>query len=155
MTRALFAAAVFATVAGPAGAACREDLAEFRWEGGQARFRVEVADSGEERARGLMFRDRMPAGAGMLFVYERPQRATFWMKNTLISLDMIFMDPSGRVTKVHANAVPGDETSIPGPEGTLYVLEINGGLAARLGISPGAEMRHALVAADGAAWPCG
>ncbi len=88
----------------------------------------------------------------MLFVYEAPKRAQFWMKNTLIPLDMIFADSTGRVTRVHSDAVPQDETVIDGGEGVQYVLEINGGLAARLGIAPGALMRHPAIA--GAAWAC-
>jgi uncharacterized membrane protein (UPF0127 family) len=90
----------------------------------------------------------------MLFVYPAPQRASFWMKNTLIPLDMIFADATGRVTRVHSNAVPGDETPIDGGEGVSFVLEINGGLARRLGIAPGAELRHPAVDPDTAAWPC-
>jgi len=142
-------------VAGPALAACRADQVEVRLpSGGMARFAVEVADDGPERAQGLMFRERMAKSAGMLFVYKRPQRASFWMKNTLIPLDMIFADPQGRVLAVHANAVPGDKTKIDGGTGVKLVLEINGGLARRLGIGPGAELRHPAIAQADAAWPC-
>jgi uncharacterized membrane protein (UPF0127 family) len=136
----------------PASAACREDQVELRWPGGQARFAVEVADDDAERAQGLMFRESMAQSAGMLFVFPDPRTVSFWMKNTLIPLDMVFADPTGRVTRVHANAVPGDETPISGGDGVQYVLEINGGLAARLGIVPGAELRHPSVANP--AWPC-
>ena len=141
-------------LAGPAVAACTDTVAEFRWDGGQARFAVEIADDAGERANGLMFRERLPASAGMLFVYERPQPVSFWMKNTLIPLDMIFIGPDGRVNGVHANAVPGDLTPIPGPEGTLMVLEIQGGLAARLGLGEGAELRHPAVDPATALWSC-
>ncbi|MFM7445829.1 MAG: DUF192 domain-containing protein, partial [Tabrizicola sp.] len=113
-----------------------------------------VADEAEERSRGLMFREAMPLNEGMLFVYDAPRRVGFWMKNTLIPLDMVFADASGTVTRVHPNAVPGDLTPIDGGEGVQYVLEINGGLAAKLGIAPGAVMRHPAIAADGAVWPC-
>ncbi len=149
-----FAAWITVTVlaAGSAAAACRDDQVEVRWPGGQARFSVEVADTDATRSRGLMFRETMPRSAGMLFVYESPRRATFWMKNTLIPLDMIFADPSGRVTKVHANAKPQDLTTIDGGAGVKLVLEINGGLAARLGISEGAEMRHPAIVDP--AWSC-
>ena len=142
--------------ASPVLAGCRADQVEVRLpSGGMARFAVEVADDGAERAQGLMYRDRMATSAGMLFVYDKPQRASFWMKNTLIPLDMIFADPSGTVTQVHAKAVPGDRTSIDGGEGVLLVLEINGGLAARIGIVPGTVLRHPVVDAGVAAWPCG
>ena len=149
-------AAVFLGAAPAAAAACRADQVELRLpSGGTARFAVEVADEGAERAKGLMFRERLATSAGMLFVFDHPQRASFWMKNTLIPLDMIFADPSGTVTQVHAKAVPGDRTSIDGGTGVLLVLEINGGLAARMGIVPGTVMRHPSVTQSGAAWPCG
>jgi len=135
-------------------AACAPDVVDLRGPGGQQRFTVELADDGAERAQGLMFREKMASGAGMLFVYDAPQRASFWMKNTLIPLDMIFADETGRVTRVHANAVPGDTTPVDGGNGVRFVLEINGGLAARLGIAEGAELRHPAVAQDRAAWPC-
>jgi uncharacterized protein len=146
------AAALFA--AGPAAAACRADIAEFMWDGGGARFGVEIADDEAERAQGLMNRESLPAGSGMLFVYDRPQDVAFWMKNTLIPLDMIFIDDAGRVTDVHENAVPGDLTPIPGPQDTLLVLEIRGGLAARLGLGEGAVLRHPALDPAEAAWPC-
>jgi hypothetical protein len=149
------AIALVAALAGmPAAAACREDVAEFRWDGGAARFAVEIADDERERARGLMFRERMGAGQGMLFVYDRPQPVSFWMKNTLIPLDMVFMGEDGRVRSVHAEAIPGDETPIPGGSDIQYVLEINGGLAARIGLGPGAVMRHPAIDPAAAAWPC-
>lgn len=138
--------------AAAAMASCRTDQVELRWPGGQARFSVEVADTDATRSRGLMHRETLARSAGMLFVYESPRRATFWMKNTLIPLDMIFADPEGRVTKVHANAVPQDLTTIDGGENVKFVLEINGGLAARLGIAPGAELRHPAIANP--LWSC-
>jgi uncharacterized protein len=142
-------------VAGPAMAACRADQVEVRTPGGAVmRFAVEVADDPGERAQGLMHRERMAMSAGMLFVYERPQAASFWMKNTRIPLDMVFADPSGTVTRVHARAIPGDTTQINGGNGVKLVLEINGGLAGRMGIAPGAVLRHPAVAQGGAAWPC-
>lgn len=150
-------ARIIGTVVGlTAGAAmaCTPDVAELRGSGAVMRFSVELADDAAERARGLMFRESLASGAGMLFVYETPRRASFWMENTLIPLDMIFMDATGTVTRVHANAIPGDRTPILGGDGVQFVLEINGGLAARLGIGPGAVMRHPAVPQSGAAWPC-
>jgi uncharacterized protein len=148
-------AVVFAMLAGtPAGAGCSPGIAELRWTGGQARFSVEVADDVAERAQGLMFRKAMAAGSGMLFVYDRPQDVAFWMKNTLIPLDMLFISGDGTVARIKAMAAPGDETPIPGGGDIQFVLEINGGLAARLGLQPGAVMRHPAVVQDGAKWPC-
>ncbi|MFV0491504.1 MAG: DUF192 domain-containing protein [Pseudorhodobacter sp.] len=123
-------------------------------QGGTARFTVEVVDTPETRARGLMFREKLARSSGMLFVYENPQRAVFWMKNTLIPLDMIFVDETGRIRKVHENAIPHDETGIDGGEGILVVLEINGGLADPMGIAPGAMLRHPAFEQSIAAAPC-
>lgn len=137
-----------------AWAGCAADQAELRWADGAARFSVEVADDAEERARGLMFRDAMAAGHGMLFVYDAPHAVAFWMKNTRIPLDMLFIAADGTVSAIHENAVPFDETAIPGGDAVQFVLEINGGLARRLGITPGAVLRHPAIDSDGAAWPC-
>ena len=139
---------------GPLWAGCTPDSLELRGPGGVARLHVDVADTTEERARGLMFRPSMPKSAGMLFVYDHPQAVSFWMKNTLIPLDMIFADASGRVSHVHPDAVPGDETPIPGGDAVQFVLEINAGMAERLGLGPGSELRHPAIPADQAAWPC-
>lgn len=143
-----------ALLAGPVAAACAPDVAEFHWPGGGARFSVEIADDAAERAQGLMNRASLPRGAGMLFIYDHPQPVAFWMKNTAIPLDMIFIGADGKVGAVHAQAVPGDETPIPGPGDTLMVLEINGGLARRLGLDVGAELRHPALDQDVALWPC-
>ena len=93
------------------------------------RFSVEVADDAGERAEGLMFREAMPKFSGMLFVYESAQPVAFWMRNTLIPLDMLFFDGSGRLERIKVNATPHDETPVPGGNDIRYVLEINGGLA--------------------------
>lgn len=148
-----FAAA--ALIAAPALAAdCQSGRVDLRGSWGQTGFSVEIADDEQERAQGLMFRENLPRGAGMLFVYDRPQPAAFWMKNTLIPLDIIFLDKSGQVTSVHENARPGDLTPIPGGDHVFAVLEINGGLARRYGITAGTEMRHEIFSASGAVWPC-
>ena len=137
-----------------AEAACRSDSVELRTpEGARHRFNVEIADTDETRARGLMFREVLPRSSGMLFVYDRPVRAAFWMENTLIFLDMIFVDAKGEVTSVHHRARPLDRTVIDGGPGVLAVLEINGGMAAPMGIVPGTVLRHPAFGAD-AAWPC-
>jgi uncharacterized membrane protein (UPF0127 family) len=153
------AAAVALAALGWAGQAaaetCSAARADFRWPGGQARFAVEIADDDAERARGLMFRESLAAGAGMLFVYDRPQPVAFWMKDTLIPLDMLFIGADGRVNGIHEGAVPGDLTPVHGPADTLMVLEVRGGLARRLGLVEGAELRHPRLPQAGALWPCG
>lgn len=138
-----------------AAADCAAGAVELRSPTGAiARFSVEIADDDAERAIGLMNRPSMASSEGMLFVYEAPRRALFWMKNTLIPLDMIFADATGRVLRVHENAVPLDETTIDGGEGVSLVLEINGGLAGRLGIVAGSVLRAPVIAQAEAAWPC-
>ena len=141
--------------AGAANAACAPDTVELRGPSGVQRFSVQIADSEAERSKGLMFVEKMPASAGMLFVYEQPKHAYFWMKNTLLPLDMVFADATGRVTSVHSNAVPMDETPIDGGPDVAVVLEINAGLAKRMGIAPGAEMRSSAIDQSVAAWACG
>lgn len=137
-----------------AEAACSPSRLDLRMEKGRESLAVEIADDPDERAQGLMFRTELPTASGMLFVYDQPRRVQFWMKNTLIPLDMIFADASGTVTRVHEGAVPGDLTPIDGGDGVQFVLEINAGLAARLGIAPGTLLRHPAIPADTAAWPC-
>ncbi len=132
---------------------CRDDTVMLRGGWGEARFTVEVADDNDERAQGLMHRESMPQSAGMLFVYEKPRRARFWMKNTLIPLDMIFADKTGTVRHVHIRAEPLSERLISGGRDIQYVLEINGGLAEALGITPGSQLRHPSIG-ENAAWPC-
>jgi len=147
--------AALSVIAGSALAAeCQSGRVDLRGGWGQTGFSVEIADDEQERNQGLMFRKSLPRGAGMLFVYDHPQTSAFWMKNTLIPLDIIFLDETGLVTSVHANAVPGDLTPIPGGDRVFAVLEINGGLARRYGISAGTQMRHEIFSRAAAVWPC-
>ena len=142
-----------AAAANGAAAACRDDVVKVVGDFGQANFTVDVADDNAERAQGLMFVESMPTLGGMLFVYDSPQHATFWMRNTLISLDMLFISPAGIVEHIHENAIPGDETVIDGGRGIQAVLEINGGLVERLGITQGAMVQHPSFGAD-SVLPC-
>jgi uncharacterized membrane protein (UPF0127 family) len=100
-------------------------------------FRVEVARDGVEQARGLMFRTRMGADEGMIFPMDPPRLAAFWMKNTVITLDIIFVGPDRRIVNIAANAVPYSETPLPSAGKVAAVLELNGGRAAALGIGAG------------------
>lgn len=140
-------------LAQPLFALCADDKLTVSGEFGQATFAIDVADDAQERAKGLMFVEDMPMLTGMLFVYERPQSVSFWMKNTLIPLDMLFANPQGEILRIHENAVPGDLTPIPGGAGIQMVLEINGGLAQRLGIAEGDVMQHPSFGVD-AILPC-
>lgn len=140
--------------AGPVFADCQEDQVEFRGPDGSTTFSVEVADTAETRARGLMFRTNISDDHGMLFVYPRQRPVAFWMKNTFIPLDMIFVDDTGTVKSVHANAIPHDTTAIPSGAPVQYVVEVNAGIAAAAGITPGAEMRHPVIDPARAVWQC-
>lgn len=140
--------------AGAAAAACTPGTVELRGDWGMTRFTVEIADDPQERALGLMHRTEMAKRHSMLFLYERPGRVQFWMRNTLIPLDMIFMGEDGVVRRVHHMAQPLDETTIDGGPGVLAVLEINGGLARDLGIAEGTVLRHPQLDQTVAAWPC-
>ena len=133
---------------------CKEDEILLRGDWGQARFTVEVADTDAERAQGLMNRDSLPKSAGMLFVYTKPGPVGFWMKDTLIPLDMMFIDSTGTVRHVHHEARPLDESPVFGGNDIQYVLEINGGLARQFGIEEGSHVRHPAVDSTLAAWPC-
>ena len=151
---ALAAAGWLLASAAAAQDACTPGTLDIRGDEGRLRFRVEVMDDAAERAQGLMFRESLAKFSGMLFVYDTPQPVAFWMKNTLIPLDMLFFDGSGRLVRVKESARPHDETPVVGGEAIRYVLEINGGLAGQLGIAPGSEMRSPAIDQASAAWPC-
>ena len=112
--------------------------------GGSAyKFEVEVVSTPEGREQGLMFRKSMAANAGMLFVYPDEQPVAFWMKNTLIALDMLFLKADGSIAHIAHNAVPLDETPIESGAAVKAVLEVNGGTAAALGIKEGDRVESA------------
>ncbi|SFR37695.1 hypothetical protein SAMN04488005_1141 [Yoonia tamlensis] len=140
--RTTLLAIAITTCAHAATAACAPDMVTVRGDFGQAHFHVSVADDNAERAQGLMFVEQMPLMSGMLFVYDHPQAVSFWMRNTLIPLDMLFVAPDGEIRAIHENAIPLDTTPIPGGDGIQVVLEINGGLSARLGIAAGDVLQH-------------
>jgi uncharacterized membrane protein (UPF0127 family) len=106
-------------------------------------FLVEIAANDEQRARGLMYRKDLPEGRGMLFDFKREQDVGFWMKNTYIPLDMIFIRGDGTVRRIAANTEPLSERSVPAGGPVRYVLEVIGGTAAKLGIEPGDKVTGA------------
>jgi uncharacterized protein len=110
--------------------------------GKEVRFAVELVDTPMGRAQGLMHRETLPQGTGMLFDFHTEQPVSFWMRNTLIPLDMLFIDSGGRILRIHARAQPLDETQIPSIYPVQAVLEIGGGEAERLGIAVGDRVRH-------------
>lgn len=103
--------------------------------------KVELARSPAERSRGLMYRKHLDADVGMLFLFEGPQQLTFWMRNTYVPLDMIFIEPSMRVLGIVENAEPQTETSRSVPGLSQYVLEVNAGFSREHGLGPGTMVR--------------
>jgi len=104
------------------------------------RFQIEIADSDATRERGLMFRDDMPADHGMLFLFDRPAVQTFWMKNTHIPLDILYFDQNYKMVSAQQRVPPCRSDPCPvypsdGP--AQYVLELNAGIASKLGVKPG------------------
>ena len=101
------------------------------------RFRVELARTGPEQEKGLMFRTSMGPDEGMIFPMHPPRDASFWMRNTVIGLDLIFVGPDGRSLNIAAKAIPYDETPLNSAGPVKGVLELNAGRAAELGIAAG------------------
>ena len=120
----------------PARAADRNTV-EIASKTGVHVFTVEIADTEAERERGLMFRKELPPGRGMLFDFHREQQVGFWMKNTLIPLDMIFIDRRGRIVNIAQDAKPMSEDVIMSGGQVRAVLEVIAGTVRRLGIQPG------------------
>ena len=112
---------------------------------GGERYAVEIADDDAERARGLMFRDTLPAGRGMLFIHEREEPQAYWMKNTRIPLDILYFDDARKLVSQQRDVPPcslGDRCPpYPSEAPARYVLELNAGEAGRLRLQNGAELR--------------
>ena len=137
----VFVVLVVASVGAPAKGEGLESL-EIATSTGRHAFQVEIADNDATRERGLMDRRYMAADHGMLFEFDRAAPVSFWMKNTYIPLDMIFISPSGVVTHIAANAEPLSERVIPSGGPSIAVLELNGGTAASIGLKVGDKVRH-------------
>ena len=132
---------------------CADTRVDLRGDWGQASFNVTLADTPKKRALGLMYVKYLPKRRGMLFIYPSEAKVVFWMKNTLISLDMLFFDAMGKMTGMHANVQPHDLTPKVGGDTVKYVLEISGGLSKVFGISEQTVLRHPKLG-DAAIWPC-
>ena len=98
---------------------------------------VEIAENDAERQKGLMFRAYMPDSVGMLFVFEQPEPQGFWMRNTPISLDIIYVDENKKIVSIQKNAVPYSEQNLPSFGNAQYVVEVNGGYCDKHGIKAG------------------
>ena len=121
---------------GPAMAAELKTL-EISSKTGVHVFAVEIADTEEARAKGLMFRKSLPEGQGMLFDFHKEQEVGFWMQNTYIPLDMIFIRRNGTISRIAENTQPLSTKIVPSGGPVLAVLEVAGGTARKLGIAPG------------------
>lgn len=142
MIREAATLAALLALAGPVFADCDPARVDLKGDWGSARFSVELADDPQERSLGLMNRETMPRSAGMLFVYEQPQRAVFWMKNTLIPLDMLFVAEDGTIEKIAERVPPRSLETVESDGPARAVLEINGGLSEQLGITPGSKVLY-------------
>lgn len=109
---------------------------------GSLTFKVEIADDEAERQKGLMYRTSLAPDAGMLFIWDKAAPRAFWMRNTYIPLDIIYIGAGGQIVSIAAMTEPFNETPIPSEGPALAVLEIAGGRAAELGIAIGDRVRH-------------
>ena len=135
-------------------AACAKDVGPVDAEGrplealtivtasGEHKFLVEIADDEAERQRGLMFRPPLEDDRGMLFEFPVAEEQGFWMKNTPSSLDIIYIDPTGRIVSIASHATPHSEVTLPSRGAANGVLELRAGRAEEIGAVPGSTVRH-------------
>ncbi|GJD54744.1 DUF192 domain-containing protein [Methylobacterium dankookense] len=135
-----------AWIAAPASAqeSARTEPLTIQGKSGSHRFAVEVMRNDADRSRGLMYRRSMAADHGMLFDFEQVEPVSMWMKNTYLSLDMLFIRADGTVARIAADTEPLSTAIIPSGEPVLAVLELNAGTAAKLGLRPGDRVEHPL-----------
>ncbi|MBI5496977.1 MAG: DUF192 domain-containing protein [Deltaproteobacteria bacterium] len=121
---------------------------EYRWarvwvvtKGGDLPVRVEVAENDRQRTHGLMFKEKLADDEGMVFLFDRTEVLNFWMRNTPLPLDMIFLGDDRRVVGVYENATPFSEARMSVGKPSRYVLEVNAGWARRHGVGPGTQVR--------------
>ena len=129
---------------GAAGTASfgEDELAIVSPGGARHIFKIEIAETQQQLAQGLMFRDHMDGDRGMLFIYPSLEEATMWMHNTQIALDMLFIDGEGKVVSIAANNRPYDDRQIPSHKPVRAALEINAGKAAELGLAVGDKIEN-------------
>ena len=134
--RTVFVFVALLAAAGPSWPAGQQVL-EIASKTGVHAFAVEVVDNDADRAKGLMFRKELPEGQGMLFDFHSEQNVSFWMQNTYISLDMIFIRGDGRILRIAENTEPLSTRMIPSGGPVRAVLEVVAGTARKYGIAPG------------------
>lgn len=135
------------SVVSPAAAQERAKVATLVTASARHAFTVEVAADDASRSQGLMFRTQMAADAGMLFDFQVERELGFWMRNTYVSLDMIFIRADGRVHRIAENTTPLSEVTVPSAGPCRFVLEVVAGTARRIGLKPGDRLEHPLVRA--------
>jgi uncharacterized membrane protein (UPF0127 family) len=138
--------AVVVTVLMPLAACSADDKLVVHTSTGDYNFTVEVVDTDAKRAEGLMFRQELADDAGMLFDFKESRPVSFWMRNTFIPLDMVFIRADGTVANVHVNARPQDPTGIPSDGPVMFVLEIPGGRSVEIGLDAGDTIDHPRIA---------
>ncbi|WP_449396143.1 DUF192 domain-containing protein [Devosia riboflavina] len=146
--RALAVAATMVAVSLPLAACSDEAKLTIHSANGEHTFNIEVVDTAESRAQGLMYRQELAPDAGMLFDFLDDREVSFWMRNTFIPLDMIFITGEGVVKNIHVNARPHDPTGIPSDGPVQFVLEIPGGRSVELGIEAGDTVTHPRIEAS-------
>jgi uncharacterized membrane protein (UPF0127 family) len=149
-TLCLLAALVLAALL-ESGAAAAQDVEPLTIDSADGRFEfeVEVAATPAERSRGLMYRRQLADDRGMLFDFGSTGPASMWMRNTYIPLDMLFIEPNGRIRKIAAETEPLSEDVVSSGGPVRAVLELRGGITGELGIEPGDQIIHPLFAEDG------
>lgn len=111
---------------------------------GKVDFQVEVADDDQKRSTGLMHRTELALDRGMIFDFKTPQNVSFWMRNTFIPLDMVFIGADGVIRTITENTIPHNDKGVPSGAIVQGVLELQGGACAKLGIKPGDKVTHAI-----------
>jgi uncharacterized membrane protein (UPF0127 family) len=139
---ALFACMLLLVARASVAAGLPQDTLLVETGSSQYRFEVEIADDPAERAEGLMYRQSLADNAGMLFLYPSPQAVEFWMKNTLLPLDIVFVRANGTIARIAADTKPLSEDLIPSGEPVTAVLEVKAGTMHALGITVGDRLRN-------------
>ena len=138
----LFGLLLVASPARPAHSQTRQQTLEIATKSGVHAFSVEIVDNDADRAKGLMFRKELPEGKGMLFDFKTEQDVSFWMQNTYIPLDMLFIRADGQILRIAENTEPLSTRLIPSGGQVRAVLEVIGGTARKFGIVPGDRVAH-------------
>ena len=123
----------------------KQELIEIEALGENIIINAYLADTPAKRAQGLMHVTDLPENAGMLFVFSQPRQVSMWMKNTVISLDILFLNPNGRIVKIHKNAKPLSLASIPSHARVKWVLELNAGVAGKLNLRLGDRLARGKI----------